>query len=199
MENNGSEALVQNRVWKKNNRLTFLDNRTLRIDTQHNNRTTSYRIDVIALKEQPQRSLVIAWPWLIAAVVLTGLLLEEIQWQFLFPVESWVSLAAKVAIGILSIACLALFIKFTYSKHLFKTRHAKVPLVEIWAGTPSRKAVNNFIKLMEHRIEKAHSHMNLSNDQQLTGEMKMLRRLVEEGILQQSKYDAARDRLMKKF
>ena len=199
MENNGTETLVQNRVWKKNNRLTFLDNRTLRIDLQNNKKDSSYRIDIIALRSKHKRSFSLAWPWLVAAALLIVLLMTEIQFQFIFPADSWLSTLGLIFIGVLSIVCLGLFFKFSYSRYIFRTRHSKVPLVEIWAGSPSRKAVNNFIKLMEQRIDKAHNHMNLTMDQQLTGEMKMLRRLVEENILQQSLYDSARAKLMKKF
>ena len=52
---------------------------------------------------------------------------------------------------------------------------------------------------MEQRIEKAHSHMNLSEEQQLTGEIKMLRRLADENVVNKGVYEKTKARLFKKF
>lgn len=196
----GSETLVQNQSLKKSNRVTFLDNRTLRIDSEYKNKKTSYRIDVIALKVKHRHRVTFAWPWLAAAVILFALLLAEISYSFMFPAEpAWLAIAGEIAIGILSVICLAVFIKSSQGKYVFKSRHAKVPLLDIWSGQPSGKAVKAFVKLVEQRIDNAHNHMNLTKEQQITGEIKMLRRLMEENILQASDYEAARARLMKKF
>ena len=199
MNDNSTVTLVQNRVWRKNNRLTFVDNRTLRVDQENNNKTSSYRIDIIALRTKHHRNLSLSWPWLLASLFLICLLFAEMQWQFIFPAGSLLATLGYIAIGVLALICFGLFLKFSHIKHVFRSRHAKVPLIEIWAGTPSRKAVNNFLKLMVERIEKAHNHMNLSEEQQLTGEIKMLRRLVDEKVLPQSIYEKAKEKLFKKF
>lgn len=200
VEQSSSETLVQNRVLKRSNRVSFQDNRTLRIDSQNNNNTKTYRIDVIALRAKHTRGISFAWPWLIAAIVLFVLLLVEISTSLIFPDSgSWLAILVKATLGVLSVVCLVLFIKLSYGKFVFKTRHAKVPLLDIWTGQPSGKAVKTFVKLLEQRIENAHNHMNLTEEQQLTGELKMLRRLMEENIVKSSDYEAARARLMKKF
>ena len=197
---NSNETLVQNRALKRSNRITFLDNRTLRIESQTNNKQTSYRIDVIALMNKPTRSFALAWPWLIAAILLLGIILVEISTSFIFPESgSWQAILIKVLIGVLVMVCLVIFFKLSYGKYVFKSRHAKVPLLDVWTGQPSGKAVKAFVKLLEQRIENAHNHMNLTKEQQITGEIKMLRRLMEENIIQNADYEPARARLMKKF
>ena len=197
---NGNETLVQNRALKRSNRVTFLDNRTLRIDSQTNNQKTSFRIDVIALKLKPSRSYALAWPWLIGAILMLGILLAEVSGSFIFPDSgSWQSILVKVALGVLGVVCLVLFFKLSHGKYVFKSRHAKVPLLDIWTGQPSGKAVRAFVQLLEQRIENAYNHMELTKEQQITGEIKMLRRLVEENIIQNADYEPARARLMKKF
>ena len=199
-EQNISGTLVQNRILKRSNRVTFQDNRTLRIDKQNNNKTESYRIDVIALGPRHTRSFFFAWPWLIGAAVLFALLLVVMSTSFIFPDPgAWQAILTKVVLGILSLVCLVLFIKLSYGKYVFKSRHARVPLVDIWTGQPSSKAVKAFVKLLEQRIENAHNHMGLSKEQQITGEIKTLRRLMEENILDSAEYESARARLMKKF
>ena len=197
---NSNETLVQNRILKRSNRVTFLDNRTLRIDSQTNNKKTSYRIDVIALRGKPTRRYALAWPWLITAVLLIGILLFETSTSIIFPDGgSWLAMLVKVLLGVLSLVCLGLFFKLSHGKYVFKSRHAKVPLLDIWTGQPSGKAVKAFVKLVEQRIDNAYNHMNLSKEQQITGEVKMLRRLMEENIIQNADYEPARARLMKKF
>lgn len=199
-EQNGKETLVQNGVLKRSNRVSFQDNRTLRIDSQVNNKSITYRLDVIALKGKHSRSYNFAWPWLIGALVLFGLLLTVMNTSFIFPDPgAWHAILAEVVLGVLAVVCIVLFIKLSYSKYVFKSRHGKVPMLDVWAGQPSGKAVRTFIKLLEQRIENAHNHMNLTMEQQLTGEMKMLRRLVDEGVIQQNTYEAARPKLMSKF
>ena len=197
---NSNETLVQNRALKRSNRVTFLDSRTLRIESQTNNKQTSYRIDVIALRDKPARSFALAWPWLVTAILLLGILLAEISTSFLFPDSgSWLAILVKVLLGVLVMVCLAVFFKLSHGKYVFKSRHAKVPLLDVWTGQPSGKAVKAFVKLLEQRIENAHNHMNLTKEQQITGEIKMLRRLMEENIIKKADYEPARVRLMKKF
>lgn len=197
---NSCETLVQNQPLNKSNRITFIDNRTLRIDTQENKRSSSYRIDVIALKNKHSRQLTFAWKWLAMALILFTVLLVESSYSLIFPgTGSWLSILGQSLMGLLSVACLVYFIKLSHGKYVFNSRHARVPLLEVWSRSPSGKSAKNFLKLIEKRIENAHQHMNLSEEQQLTGEMKMLRRLKDENILKDSAYEAARARLMKKF
>ena len=199
-EENKNETLVQTGSLKRSNRVTFIDNRTLRIDTQTSNNNLTYRIDVIALRAKHSHRFAFAWPWLIAAIVLLGLLLAEISTAFIFPdPASWLAILAKVMLGLLSAICLLVFFKLSHGKYVFKSRHARIPLLDIWTGKPSRKAAKTFVKLLEQRIQKAHDHMNLTEEQQLTGEIKMLRRLAEEGVMPTSVYESAKPKLFKKF
>jgi hypothetical protein len=66
----------------------------------------------------------------------------------------------------------------------------------MWANQPTRDEVNRFAEALEARIENLTEKHNLEVSTQLAGEMRMLRRLHQEGHLRRADYEAAKQTLL---
>ena len=111
----------------------------------------------------------------------------------------------SLSAGIIALAavcttiCLILLWLSSSRKQVFYTRHGHIPLLEIWVGQPNGKSFRKYVKLLKERIEEAQAKSGLDNEQQLTGEMKMLRRLADENVINKDLYEKAKASLFKKF
>ena len=74
-----------------------------------------------------------------------------------------------------------------------------MPIVILCVGKPSKKSFSSFIEKIEKRIKKFREHMALDTEKQLTGEMKMLRRLSEDGVISTRAYEDAKAKLFSGF
>lgn len=157
-------------------------------------------IDIIALDSVSRRVYGIAWGWLIATVIFSILAYVT----FTFP-ELLAGLKQQYSIGLTALAvigtvgCLIFLWLFSSRKQVFYTRHGRIPLFEIWVGQPTGKAFRAYIKLLKESIQQVQEKADLSNEQQLSGEMKMLRRLADENVINKNVYEKAKASLFSKF
>jgi len=170
--------------------------RELHIEDATLQKALTFRIDIIALRNRSKQKIHIGWKWFVSglAVLLATLLLPSIFSDFF--AESLIKYSVYL-VGVLSAAGLFyLAWKATALKHIFYTRNANVPVVELFSNNPTRKEFSAFVKTLEQCISDVQKKLSLSQKNQLAGEMKMLRRLSEEGVVNSSDYKKARDILL---
>ena len=181
--------------------IQLLDNRELRIVEEQKRRRKEYSIDLLALDNRHRRKFHIAWPWLLAAVAV--LVLTALAWSLITEhVEIYTSLYLILTVvvgGMLTAGALYMFWISSSRRKYFISRHARIPLLELEVGKPSGKEVKKFIDYIENRIGSLFEHFDLSRDQQLSGEMRMLRRLVDKKILTEADYNRAKSKLFERF
>ncbi|MGD8576954.1 MAG: hypothetical protein PVG50_02865 [Thiohalophilus sp.] len=179
----------------------LLDNRELRIIEKQKRRRKEYSIDLLALDNRHRRKFHIAWPWLVAAVA--ALALTALTWSLIAGyVQIYTTLYLVLTVlvgGMLTVGALYMFWVSSSRREYFISRHARIPLLELDVGIPSSKEVKKFIDHIEKRIEGLFEHFELSRDQQLSGEMRMLRRLVDKKILTEADYNRAKSKLFERF
>ena len=179
----------------------LFDGRELQYVARTGKSKQSYSIDILSLQDKSKNVFIIAWKWLaiaVAAFLLTlGLLviLPPVLGENKNLVLGLVFLAGVVV----SIFSLIRFFKNTSRRCIFYTRKAGVPVIRLYTGKPSAKAVQAFTDKVEQRIQKVRAHLNIDEDKQLTGEIKMLRRLSDSGIISKKEYEAARAVLLSGF
>ena len=91
------------------------------------------------------------------------------------------------------------FWKHSSRKQIFYSRNANIPIIELSVGKPTKSSFYDFVNKIEQRIKKFRDHMDIAEDKQLIGEMKMLRRLSDDGIISNTLYEAAKSKLFKGF
>lgn len=195
-----NDEINQTRVLGRVNNLKIKNGRALSVDSKGWGKRRAYTIDLIALSEKPKRVYRLAWRWLIAMAVF---LLLSYSSSYALPMidEAMASFSPLVNAAGTALVFLSFVMFWLRSSRqlVFYSRHASMPLVEVWSGKPSSKACKEFIRYTESQIALLHEQYNLTEDQQLSGEMKMLRRLSEEGVLETTSYEKAKKKIMKRF
>ena len=81
-------------------------------------------------------------------------------------------------------------------KRVYSSRLANVPVLRFDINKPDRKTYKSFVNELEQHIGKMQAAYTLRADQQLAGELRMLRRLLQDGFVAQSAYDKAKARML---
>jgi len=200
MSDNAQNVLFQNHPRYGVNRLTLQDGRTLKIQKEHKSKTVSYLVDIVSLDSVSKRVYGVAWRWLIASAVFSLLALVTIRFpQLLATLEKSYSIGFTILLILGAMGSFVLLWQYSSRKQVFYSRQEKIPLFDIWVGQPNGKTFRNYVKFLKKSILQVQSKSALSSDQQLSGEMKMLRRLVDEKVISQNVYEKAKANLFKKF
>ena len=190
-------VLKQRNVSGQNIQIKLVDGRELQIFSKGKKSEKSYSVDILSLQDESKKIILIAWKWLLYSIgfFLIMLLLLKILPGFL-DADKNLYLGIVLAIGVIgSVASFTLFWKKTSKKQIFYSRNANVPIVILGAGNPSKKLLSDFVSNVEKRIKKFRSHMDIDDEKQLTGEMKMLRRLCDQGVISKKDYEKAKTKL----
>jgi hypothetical protein len=180
-------------------KVSLVKERELRIVRKGKRAKSQYSIDVLALDEISQRKMYLGWKWFLAGVVIIVLAFLAPQFVVILKNSMLYQALVYVAGAGLGAACFYMAWKVTNKKQIFNSRKAKVPLVELVVNKPSKKEFSAFVKRVESCINAAHQKLNIAADKQLTGEMKTLRRLADQGVLSRSEYETAKSFLLSNF
>lgn len=179
-------------------KVKLLNGRELHVEKKAKPHRTKYIIDLLALEETSQQKTILGWKWFVAG--LAAILSMALCLMFL-PIldESTLYMASVSIVGLaVSAGCFFKAYKDTSRKQIFHSRSANIPLIELAINNPSKKVFNNFVNKLEELIQSSREGLVISTNNQLAGEMKMLRRLSEEGVLSVSVYKKAKTGLLDK-
>ena len=149
------------------------------------------------ISEQPERRRYIAWRWLFSALVFMVLAFAIIyeskysHWGF----EHEAMLPAGIALVVFAV--IALIISYTKIQYkvIYKSDVGQVPIFELFSF-PKEKAYKIFVSVLNQSIYKAHHRGGVTMKYRLVGELKYLRKLSEAGIIAQSDYEKAREKIL---
>ncbi|MCK4864737.1 MAG: hypothetical protein KAT06_04870 [Gammaproteobacteria bacterium] len=194
-------VLKQRNVSGCNVQIKLVDGRELQVFSKSKKSKKSYSVDILSLQDESKKVILIAWKWLLYSIgffLITLLLLKILPG--ILNVDKNLYLGIVLVIGMVgSLVSLTFFWKKTSRKHIFYSRNAHVPIVILSAGNPSKKLLSDFVTVIEKRIKKFRNHMDVSEEKQLTGEMKMLRRLSDSGVISKKDYEKAKTKLFSGF
>ncbi len=181
--------------------IKLVNGRELQVISNGKKINHAYSIDILSLQDKSKKSFFIAWKWLLAGVsfFLFTLLMLKVLPSYLVENKNFylgIILFAGMLGGVL---CFVQFWKYTSKKQIFHSRNAHVPIIELNAGKPSKEIFSAFIDAVEQRIKKIRDHIDLAEDKQLIGEMKMLRRLSDDGVISEKDYETAKAKLISGF
>ena len=184
-----------------NLQIKLVDGRELQVLTNNKKAEKSYSIDILSLQDKSKRTLFIAWKWLMASIGWLLIMLLALKFLPLFLQENRnLYLALVLVIGLTgSLYSFILFLIRTELQQIFYSRNGHVPIIILKVGKPSKQKFTYFINAVEARVKKFRKHMNLDEEKQLTGEMKMLRRLSDDGIISKVNYEKAKAKLFSGF
>lgn len=190
--------LYQKDMFNRSRLFEIIKGRRLLVSNKVRRREWSYRISLYALDPESSRITRRVW-WLL----ITGLVVpvSTIICFFIFHVfdiniKQYI-LPSTIVSVLLMCSFILLFFYKSENKQVYFSRHAKVPIIELMVGKPNRKKFKQFIQELEQRINYVILHRNLSVAEQHAGELRMLRRLAGEGILDEAQYSYAKSLIFK--
>lgn len=174
----------------------IVNGRNIRIAIGNKSKHKVFNVPMLALADKSKTRLHIAWAWLWLTVC--GAL----------AIPLYLVIKAQLALNnqnldfaILGGLAIATFIGFIMllmnlsRKRVYFTAYSKVPLFDILIGKPDSKSYKQFLEVLDSYSHKTRNEWNLKADQQIAGEIRMLRRLANEGVIAQKVYEEAKDKL----
>jgi hypothetical protein len=188
---NASNTLKQVDLFKRKREFAIFDEHYLKVSVKDRHTDKNFVVDLRAINPQSQSINLIFWHWLGAMVVtlLASALLA-------YGAQLAHSIEYAAAAGVALIPACVFGITFLYTmekKKVFVTRFGKVPIIELMAGKPNHQAVDEYLKEIEYSANQAVTKSNLDKDQLRAGEVRMLRRLSNGGVLNKEEYARAKD------
>ena len=155
-----------------------------------------YLIHLLALADKSRLRFNIAWGWFYLALgCLAGLTVFLLAKSFI-SINSAIIEFTIIAACILGIVLGLILVLANFTRvRVFYSRHSSIPLFDLYIAKPNQRAYKAFLDNLNAYIEKTRTFWKLKLDQQIAGEIRMLRRLASEGVISQRDYDRAKDRL----
>lgn len=174
----------------------IVNGKNIRVAIGNKSRNKVYDVPMLALAHKGKTRAQIAWAWLwLALVALLAI-------PAYLTVKTHLGLKAQILdIAILVVLALAVLLGLVMlvmnfaRRRVYFTEYSKVPLFDILIGKPDNKSFKEFLDVLDSYLQKTRSEWNLKPEQQIAGEIRMLRRLATEGVISQKIYEEAKDKL----
>ena len=155
-----------------------------------------YLVHLLALADKSRLRFNIAWGWFYLAVVCVVGLVIYLLAKSLFSINSGMVEFAIIGALVLGMVLGLILVIANFSRvRVFYSRHSSIPLFDIYISKPNPQAYKAFLRQLNDYIEKTRAFWQLKLDQQIAGEVRMLRRLASDGVISQRDYDRAKDKL----
>lgn len=154
-----------------------------------------FRINLSYISAEPEHNRVIVWNWLYGALAATALLGLFIYFAIYEVINlEYCLLGGAITLTIAAI-CTLLFVYLLRDEYIFRSQFGNVRLFLIDNMKPNQKDFDQFFVVLQHAIDKSQSEMPVSD--RLVEELKMCRRLKDEGIIDEDAYTMARTAIFK--
>ena len=154
-----------------------------------------FHVNLAWLSSEPEHNKVIVWKWLYAALgtgTLAGLSLYLGILELVNPVYCMMAGTITVTIALI---CSLIFIYLMRDEFIFKSHYGNAKLFLIENKKPTQQEFDLYFIKLQQAIDKAQTQMSVSD--RLVGELKMCRRLRDEGIINDDSYTIARTAIFK--
>lgn len=175
---------------------TVVEGREIRINLQSKFKTQQFAVSLLALGEKSSYHIHVSWGWVVTALFAALMLSGHYYAKRYLAVDIGIYEFAVVAVfGLLLLVSIVAFVLNFSRKRLFYSRQAHIPLFDILINNPDQRQYRRFLQDLEACIVRSRQFWQLKHEQQMAGELRMIRRLVNEGVLEQSLYERAKEQL----
>ena len=160
----------------------------------------TYMVHLLSLSEKSHTRLHFSKLWLTTALIFSVLVVSYYynKDKFVENLGSTFDLLIVLGLGISILICLIMLLLNISVRRVFVSKVAKVPLFEVLVNRPDKKSYKDFTSQLKATIDEARRFWKPRDEQQNAGELRMLRRLSEEGIINMKVYTQAKNKLFKK-
>jgi hypothetical protein len=154
-----------------------------------------FRVDLAWLSSEPVHNKVIVWKWFFSALASAVLMALFI----FFTINETINLTYSIVAGTVSLTAALIFsLIFIYqmrNEYIFKSHFGGARLFLIENKKPDQEKFDRFFISLQQTIDKSKAKISVSD--RLVGELKMCRRLRDEGIIDDETYTTARTAIFK--
>jgi hypothetical protein len=154
-----------------------------------------FRVNLACLTSEPEHNKVIVWKWLywsLSAGALAGLSVYLGVSETAKPLYCLLAGTITVTISIISSL---IFVYLMRDEFIFKSRFGDARLFLIENKKPSQQEFDHYFIILQQAIDRARANVPVSA--RLVGELKMCRRLRDEGIIDDKAYTSTRTAIFK--
>jgi len=184
--------------FKGESRLELFNDHYLNVISRRMKKQQQFKLELAILNPEAKTVEDMAWHWLVAAL-LTLLAGGYFLFYLFSSAERSEILTTLAAIGALLLLTAAFAVAFwlgSVRQWVFQTRAAHYPLVVIPFRNHNRQEAAAFAEQLEQAIRRTTEKKGYSDDDLFAGEMRMLRRLSESGIISSDIYDSAKKHML---
>ena len=175
----------------------IVNGKEIRISLSGRLRQQTYSVHLLALSERSRIRIHFAKSWLLifafSVIALLAYFIAKTQSKLVLPFNEMLFIAG---FSLIALVCLVMFVLKISRRKVFYSRYAKVDLFELLYANPDSQSYKNFINKLTENLQQCRQFWELKPDQQIAGEMRMLRRLAKEGVITQDRYERAKDKLL---
>lgn len=154
-----------------------------------------FRVNLACLSSEPEHNKVIVWKWFYGALGVGALACLSLYLGISETVKPEYCLLAGIITVTAALICCLIFVHLLRNEFIFKSRYGNAKLFLIENKNPSQQAFDLYFIKLQQAIDKAQTQMSVSD--RLVGELKMCRRLRDEGIINDETYTIARTAIFK--
>ena len=154
-----------------------------------------FRVNLACITSEPEHNKVIVWKWLYAALGAGVLAALGVYLGISETVKPVYSLVAGTITVTASLICALIFVYLMRDEFIFKSRYGSAKLFLMENKKPSQQEFDRYFISLQQAIERAQSKIPVSD--RLVDELKMCRRLRDEGIIDDETYTIARTAIFK--
>jgi hypothetical protein len=163
--------------------------------TNKNTAAKKFRVNLAWLSAEPEHHKIIVWKWLYAAFCSGIVAALCIFFTFNENIDiTYGAVAATISVSATLIFAL-IFIYHMRDEYIFKSCFGATKLFLVENKQPEQSSFDQFFINLQQAIDK--SQRKLSITERLVGELKMCRRLRDEGIIDDAAYTASRSIIFK--
>lgn len=152
-------------------------------------------VNLAWLSSEPERNKVIVWKWLYAALgaaALAAVFVYLSVSEILAPEYGMIAGSITTAATLI---CALIFVYLMRDEFIFKSRYGDARLFLLENKKPSQQEFDRYFINLQQTIDKAQAKISVPD--RLVGELKMCRRLRDEGIIDDETYTTARTAVFK--
>ena len=155
----------------------------------------NYRVNLPLLSSEPIHNKVIVWKWLYFALMTTLLTGGSLYMAIEKIINPDYCLIAGIITSSLTFIFFLAFIYYMRDEYIFESYFGKAKLFLIENKKPDQQAFDNFFINLQQTIDTTQSSLSISD--RLVAELKMCRRLRDEGIISDETYTLVRTTIFK--
>ena len=184
--------LKQKKIFAAERRFRFKDKNTLLIIIKSVKMHKEYLIDLVAIDPKLRSHFVFAVKSLISFIIFLNVSLIFSLTSILNFLEPVIYMWATSAAIILTLVSFIIFIAFTRYERIFVSRQSKVPLIYFYNNLPNKKDFQYFVEHLIDVGQKRFDALGLDLQKLRAGELKTLRRILDEGVITTKQYERAK-------